>query len=210
MEIAPPTPLEREKIPSSPGTASAAHGGSQPQTPRPSAPRSHHQPAGPYPTTFVQADTTNFKQVVQMLTGSSDTARQAAAPPAACGGGIPPIKSTCQKKQGFKLYERRNSLKNGLMINTLLPAGFSARKPEILSPSMLDFPSLALSPATPLNGDSLSRSATAASPTVVGEEERAIAEKKFYFHPSPRTNSGEPQLLSLFPVTSPRFSGSES
>ncbi|KAK6145215.1 hypothetical protein DH2020_022035 [Rehmannia glutinosa] len=107
-----------------------------------------------------------------------------------------------RKKQGFKLYERRNSLKNGLMINTLSPgfsqncSGFSPRKPEILSRSILDFSSLFLSPMTPLNGDYLSQSTAAALPTM--EEEKAIAEKKFYFHPSPRTTSsrnGEPQLL---------------
>ncbi|KAL7087642.1 hypothetical protein ACP275_13G080200 [Erythranthe tilingii] len=199
-----------------------------PLTPKPIS-RSNDN--NPYPTTFVQADTTTFKQVVQMLTGSSETAKLASKteppppPPssaaARCGNGngsgsIPPIKSTGQKKQGFKLYERRNSLKNGLMINTLLTeysqnAGFSPRKPEILSPSILDFPSLVLSPMTPLNGDNFSNSSAAPSPSPPVEEERAIAEKKFYFHPSPRrTNAAEPQLLSLFPMTSPRVSGSSS
>ncbi|KZV23232.1 VQ motif-containing protein [Dorcoceras hygrometricum] len=172
--------------------------------------------SNPYPTTFVQADTSSFKQVVQMLTGASETAKQAsktdptATAAAPRGGSIPPIRSTGQKKQGFKLYERRNSLKNGLMINTLM-SGFSVRKPEILSPSILDFPALVLSPATPLNEDNLSRS----SPVAIGnslEEDKAIAEKKFYFHPSPRAAAGtpEPQLLPLFPVTSPRVSGSSS
>ncbi|KAK6118353.1 hypothetical protein DH2020_047924 [Rehmannia glutinosa] len=125
------------------------------------------------PPPFVQADTSTFKQVVQMLTGSSETAKQASAPPFRGGGtgSIPPIKSTGQKKQGFKLYERRNSLKNGLMINTLSPgfsqncSGFLARKPEILSRSILDFPSLVLSPMMPLNVDYLSQSTAAAAPT---------------------------------------------
>ncbi|CAA0815984.1 VQ motif-containing protein 4 [Striga hermonthica] len=198
MEIASSIPPERGKI-SSPATSPFASGGYPPPHPIPAASRSHESPS-PHPTTFVQATASNFNQVVQMLTGSSVTGG---------GGGIPPIKSTNQKKQGFKLYERRNSLKSGLMINTMLPAGFSGRRTEILSPSMLDFPSLALlSPPTPLNGDSLERSAAAPSPTL--EEERAIAEKKFYFHPSPRTKSGEPQLLPLFPVTSPRVLGSEN
>ncbi|KAL8505827.1 hypothetical protein ACS0TY_016887 [Phlomoides rotata] len=174
-------------------------------SPKPAISRSHEN--NPYPTTFVQADTTTFKQVVQMLTGAS----KSDPPPnsaAARGGGIPPIKSTGQKKQGFKLYERRNSLKNGLMINTLVPAGFSQnspRKPEILSPSILDFPSLVLSPVTPMNEDTLTRPSP---PPPSSEEERAIAEKKFYFHPSPRTAAAAPQLLPLFPVTSPRISGS--
>nr|GEU81380.1 copia protein [Tanacetum cinerariifolium] len=68
---------------------------------------------------------------------------------------------------------------------------------EILSPSILDFPSLVLSPVTPL------------SPSVgnSSEEDKAIAEKGFYLHPSPRTVevTAEPRLLPLFPVTSPRM-----
>lgn len=145
-----------------------------------------------------------------MLTGSSDTAKHASTKPdpSAARGGIPPIKSTGQKKQGFKLYERRNSLKNGLMINTFIPGlsqgpGSSPRKPEILSPSILDFPALVLSPVTPMNEDRAG----------ADQEEKAIAEKKFYFHPSPRTtprDADPPQLLPLFPLTSPRVSGSTS
>ncbi|KAI3466104.1 hypothetical protein Pfo_022767 [Paulownia fortunei] len=238
MEITSSRPPERENPSSitsrhSNGSCSSSSNGSSlhliptpPLTPTatgpPPKPISRSHETNPYPTTFVQADTTTFKQVVQMLTGSSDTAKQASktdpAPPssAARGGsssGIPPIKSTGQKKQGFKLYERRNSLKNGLMINTLMPgfsqnSNFSPRKPEILSPSILDFPALVLSPVTPLNEDTLSKPSAAPSPLV--EEEKAIAEKKFYFHPSPRTTprDAEPQLLPLFPVTSPRVSGS--
>ncbi|KAL3508685.1 hypothetical protein ACH5RR_028086 [Cinchona calisaya] len=196
--------------------------GSGPVTPKPISSRSE---ANPYPTTFVQADTTTFKQVVQMLTGSSETAKQASKPdpiPTGKGGcSIPPIR-TGQKKQGFKLYERRNSLKNGLMISPLIPSAgfphqnssFSPRKHEILSPSILDFPSLVLSPVTPLNEDPFNKSSS--SPSLgnsSSEEEKAIAEKKFYLHPSPRTTTprdSQPQLLPLFPLTSPRVSGSSS
>ncbi|KAI3457451.1 hypothetical protein Pfo_014114 [Paulownia fortunei] len=230
MEITSSRPQDRENP--SPTTSPNSNGGSSsitsngsslqliptpPLTPTPK-PISRSHETNPYPTTFVQADTSTFKQVVQMLTGSSETAKQASktdpSPPSSAArggsGSIPPIKSTGLKKQGFKLYERRNSLKNGLMINTLLPgfsqnSGFSPRKPEILSPSILDFPALVLSPMTPLNGDTLSKPSAAPSPPM--EEEKAIAEKKFYFHPSPRTSSrnAEPQLLPLFPVTSPRI-----
>ncbi|CAN1280836.1 VQ motif-containing protein 4 [Linum perenne] len=178
--------------------------------------------ANPYPTTFVQADTSSFKQVVQMLTGSPKCAA------------IPPIKSIPKRNQssGFKLYERRNSLKN-LKINPLNPflappgSGFSPRKPEILSPSILDFPSLVLSPVTPLIHDPFDRSGSgggagfgacyAGSPMSGGpnhqnDEEKAIKEKGFYLHASPATTPREaepPRLLPLFPVTSPRVSGSE-
>ncbi|XP_047336812.1 VQ motif-containing protein 4-like [Impatiens glandulifera] len=177
------------------------------------------------PTTFVQADTSSFKQVVQILTGSSETtSKQQAAgrpnnsdPPPFRNYNIPPIKKD-QKKQGFKLYERRNSLK---MISPLIPnlghnsSGYSPRKhlpfPEILSPSMLDFPSLALSPVTPLIEDPFNKSSPSLGSS--SEEDRAIAEKGFYLHPSPRTmtpRDSEPRLLPLFPVTSPRVSGSTS
>ncbi|CAN1807226.1 VQ motif-containing protein 4 [Linum perenne] len=226
--------------------------------------------ANPYPTTFVQADTSSFKQVVQMLTGSPKCAAAAASPQPdpnhnhnhhhlvkSHSHAIPPIKSIPKRNQssGFKLYERRNSLKN-LKINPLNPflappgSGFSPRKPEILSPSILDFPSLVLSPVTPLIHDPFDRSGSgggagfgacyAGSPmsgapnhqnggtpasklssnnssmmvdsTAAAEEEKAIKEKGFYLHASPATTPREaepPLLLPLFPVTSPRVSGSE-
>ncbi|OWM88651.1 hypothetical protein CDL15_Pgr002418 [Punica granatum] len=204
----------------------------------------------PYPTTFVQADTSNFKQVVQMLTGSSETVtkkqQQQSKQPShhqsdsssqlpSSKSVIPPIRAPpkrSQQQQGFKLYERRNHshLKNSLIINTLVPGlggvppggGFSPRnnKPaEILSPSMLDFPKLALSPVTPLvdpfnNNSSGSGSSPSlcSSSSSSSEEERAIAEKGFYLHPSPMNTprGAEPQLLPLFPVTSPRVSGASS
>jgi hypothetical protein len=134
---------------------------------------------------------------------------------------IPPIKTAQPKKQysGNKLYERRshNNLKNSLMINTLMigsgnGAGsprFSPRNQEILSPSCLDFPKLALnSPVTPLkHGGDGNDPFDRMSP--LSEEERSIAEKGYYLHRSPISTPREsepPQLLPLFPVTSPRVS----
>ncbi|CAL0310157.1 unnamed protein product [Lupinus luteus] len=183
-----------------------------------SSPLTPRSDSSPYPTTFVQADTSTFKHVVQMLTGSSETTtmqKTKAVPQQqdpllslpSRNFNIPP------KKQGFKLFERRNSLKNSLMINTLMPsyahnsAGFSPRMQEILSPSLLDFPSLSLSPITPLlNDDPFDNSSPSLGNS--SEEEKAIAEKGFYLHPSPRTT--KPQLLTLFPLTSPRVSESSS
>lgn len=86
---------------------------------------------------------------------------------------------------------------------------------EILSPSMLDFPGLVLSPVTPLSPDPFNRSPTpgAVNSTLDSKaEERAIAEKGFYLHTSPATTprDSEPRLLPLFPVTSHRFSGSSA
>ncbi|CAN8313470.1 unnamed protein product [Cochlearia groenlandica] len=186
----------------------------------------------PYPTTFVQADTSSFKQVVQMLTGSTLNPNPTHLPDprtdprsnSSSSFSIPPIKAVPNKKQssGFRLYERRNSMKN-LKINPLNPvynpvnSVYSPRKTEILSPSILDFPSLVLSPVTPLIPDPFNRTGSsnrssgdeiAADP----EEERGMREKGFYLHPSPATTpmDSEPKLLPLFPLTSPRVSGSSS
>ncbi|KAI4374699.1 hypothetical protein MLD38_012662 [Melastoma candidum] len=163
----------------------------------------------PSPMSFVQADRAAFKQVVQLLTGSPETSVRAsdsilASLPARSskGGGVHP-----RRPGGSKLYERRNSHpKNNLVLNTVARwaaysnqgGGFTPATPEALSPSMLDFPPLALSPVTPLNGDLYNK------PSPCLEEEKAIAEKRFYLHPSPRTMSrnAEPKLLQLFP--SPR------
>ncbi|KAJ8761378.1 hypothetical protein K2173_001508 [Erythroxylum novogranatense] len=203
-------------------------------------PITRSESANPYPTTFVQADTSSFKQVVQMLTGSPRTNPAAATaqhdPSPKPHHNIPPIRTIPKKNQssGFKLYERRNSLKN-LKINPLNPifappsSGFSPRKSEILSPSILDFPALVLSPVTPLIPDPFDRSGTpkysnSNSPLSnnldksnanflnADAEDKAIKEKGFYLHPSPATTprEAEPRLLPLFPVTSPRVPGSTS
>ena len=148
----------------------------------------------PHLTTFVQADSSSFKQVVQMLTGSSDLSPKNPQPSARNG----------PKRSAFKLSDRRhNSFKN-LRINPLLPSDFSLRKhqhqaQEILSPSVLDFPALTLSPVTPLIPDPFNRSSHPNS-------EKAIAEKGFHLLPSPR--NGAPRLLPLFPVSSSSSSSS--
>ncbi|CAN6992089.1 unnamed protein product [Brassica oleracea var. botrytis] len=43
----------------------------------------------------------------------------------------------------------------------------------------------------------------------IDQEEKAIKERRFYLHPSPRSKPGftEPELLTLFPLTSPNSSG---
>ncbi|XP_004485790.1 VQ motif-containing protein 4 [Cicer arietinum] len=184
-----------------------------------SKPITRSEPGNPYPTTFVQADTTSFKQVVQMLTGSSETAKQASK----SNNNIPPIKSLPKKQhQSFKLYERRNSLHKNLNINPLLPifspknnSTFSPRnKQEILSPSILDFPALVLSPVTPLIPDPFDRSNSArtSSFNAEAEEDKAIKEKGFFLHPSPSSTprDAEPRLLPLFPTTSPRSNSGPS
>lgn len=188
-----------------------------PPSPYPPKPITRSEPGNPYPTTFVQADPSSFKQVVQMLTGSAETKQTSSTSSNnIVRNHIPP------KKSGFKLYERRNSLKN-LHLNPLLPvfssnsnnpSSISPRKPEILSPSILDFPALVLSPVTPLIPDPFNRTTVSSggngSPKPVlniEAEEKAIREKGFFLHPSPSTtprDSEQPRLLPLFPTTSPR------
>ncbi|XP_075499540.1 VQ motif-containing protein 4-like [Primulina tabacum] len=174
------------------------------------------EPNNPYPTTFVQADTSSFKQVVQMLTGSAETTRMASRPDPVRSS-IPPIKTGTRKD---KLFERRNSLKN-LKISPLCPgmvngrpgflSGYSGSPrngtPEILSPSILDFPSLVLSPITPLIPDPFNRGTgtnSCDSSLNMEAEDKAIKEKGFYMHPSPvnTPRDSEPKLLPLFPLTS--------
>lgn len=210
----------------SPKTQTQSNGHNHNQIPSP-RPITRSEPGNPYPTTFVQADTTSFKQVVQMLTGSSETAKQASTstkPNHNHNHNIPP-----KKQQGFKLYERRNSFHKNLNINPLLPpifpnSTFSPRnKQEILSPSILDFPSLVLSPVTPLIPDPFNRSGSSSSSSSAARnvssldslaEDKAIREKGFFLHPSPRAAStsrdSEPRLLPLFPTSSPRASGPSS
>ncbi|CAM0954546.1 unnamed protein product [Alopecurus aequalis] len=227
MEVAPQPKQLLPMAPQDPNSPSSSTSSSSPSSAAASAasPRSHHPlppsprpvprtiDTTPFPTTFVQADTASFKQVVQMLTGadmpppapSSTSQRPPASKPHhhhGGGGGAP-----CRpKKPAFKLYERRSSMKNLKMIAPLAmasAAGASPRKalPELLSPSVLDFPSLALSPVTPLQSDPFNRSASA-SPAE--QEAVAIARKGFFLHPSPR-GEAPPRLLPLFPVTSPRM-----
>ncbi|KAI3988349.1 hypothetical protein MKX01_012138 [Papaver californicum] len=190
--------------------------------------------AYPPSTTFIQADTSSFKQVVQFLTGSSKHATKSSHNPVVdlvSKNTIPPMKSK-PKKQGLNLFERRNnSFKNTIRISPFTPgsnfnqkqnSGFSPRDSkniELLSPSILNFPSLVLSPVTPLlHHDSFNRSASTStiSSPVVDREDKEIAEKGFYLHPSSSPSisntprDSEPQLLSLFPLTSPRISASPS
>uniref|UniRef100_A0A0A0LV54 VQ domain-containing protein n=1 Tax=Cucumis sativus TaxID=3659 RepID=A0A0A0LV54_CUCSA len=227
-------PSPSTRVSNSTTTSTSTSNGLHPQFNHLHSPKpiTRSESVNPYPTTFVQADTSSFKQVVQMLTGSPETAKQASVKSAPgvpnsdshSKTHIPPIKSLPRRQQsGFKLYERRNSL-NKLKINPVFPvfasgahSGFSPRKHEILSPSILDFPALALSPVTPLIPDPFDRSGLANCSYLKNgngkldaeAEEKAIKEKGFYLHPSPTTTprDSEPRLLPLFPLTSPRVPG---
>lgn len=178
----------------------------------------------PYSPSIVQTDKSNFKQVVQILTGCPDTVKYNTA--SSSKTRIPhriPVLQKNKQKEGFKIYERRNRFNNNpLIVNTRAPTftgrGSSSNKHEgfspsqardILSPSMLDFPKLALSPDTQLKHGDVFRCSSSSS----YEEEKAIAEKGFYLHTSPMNTprgANPPKLLQLFPMTSPKFENKQN
>ncbi|MCL7031107.1 hypothetical protein MKW94_022135 [Papaver nudicaule] len=155
-------------------------------------------------TTFVQADKNTFRELVQRLTGSSDSDQ-----------GKPNVpQSNNNAKPTFKLHERRQYSKSKLEV---VNPGFQFRPGSpSLSPSRAGFhkTKLVLSPSnyspipspaqTFANLSILEEKAAQDSPSNEEKEEKAIQERRFYLHPSPRSrSSSEPELLTLFPLTSP-------
>ncbi|XP_010452850.1 PREDICTED: VQ motif-containing protein 31-like isoform X2 [Camelina sativa] len=132
-------------------------------------------------TTFVQTDTNTFREIVQRLTGPSEN-NSAVAPPEATV-----IKTVIQKKPTSKLHERRQCMRPKL---------------EIVKPPLSFKP-------TEGEPDSCTTNIEEEGKAIKEEEEKAIKERRFYLHPSPRSKPGytEPELLPLFPLTSPNSSG---
>lgn len=188
-------------------------------------------------TTFVQADPSTFRQIVQKLTGAPDdpsspklpvthparavTSAAAAITPAAVAGA-----NMGPKRPAFKLHERRQTAKkleiklnnnnnstninsssnvysNGYELCSFYKQRGGGTGAFLVSPvSTLEFLAPRVSPRSPREELLCARGGG-------GEEaERAfIAEKGFYLHPSPLSTprgGAEPELLPLFPLTSPR------
>lgn len=128
-------------------------------------------------TTFVQADLACFREVVQQLTGiseCSDTKNAATTKT-----------SKAQKQTISKLHHRRQSRRPEIEIT-------SSQFQPIIIPSPSTCPKKRASPSIELINEV--------------EEEKAIKERRFYLHHSPRSkheNAAEPELLTLFPLTSP-------
>lgn len=192
-------------------------------------------------TTFVQVDTSSFRELVQKLTGASDSdveklpitlpSRQASRGVAdsnahkmdgTYGGLIPkPVGDLSARRPAFKLHERRQSNLRKLDVKGLGAAaafrkgvaGYGCGSPTPdLSPK---FPSCIASPVTPLNKDvfeSLHAPTTPTSyegyPCVRPRDELAKTERDpiFYLQPTPERPRQQPELLTLFPLTSPRVS----
>ncbi|XVE89044.1 hypothetical protein DITRI_Ditri19aG0118300 [Diplodiscus trichospermus] len=165
-----------------------------------------HQPADPTSpnTTFVQADPSNFRTIVQQLTGASSYDPSNPKLPL-----THPTRPTASdigpKKPLFKLHERRQAMKkleiklnnnnnNNIGRNECPLDLFFVRKRGFLA-----------SPVSTL--DFWSRGGSESTRSIVDEEEEEKAKKGFYLHPSPLSTprgGAEPELLPLFPLHSPR------
>ncbi|XP_052210593.1 VQ motif-containing protein 31-like [Diospyros lotus] len=161
-------------------------------------------PSSPTPTTFVQADATTFRELVQKLTGAAGGSDGKTLPPLPARLSSRPGNThgaTAIRRSPFKLQERRSTM----------------RKLEIKLglTSLRDSPTNQ-SPVTPLGCDAVFSprlgcglmESPSPPPQAVLEEEKAIVEKQFYLHPSPLSApriSRQPELLTLFPLTSERL-----
>ncbi|TMW95297.1 VQ motif-containing protein 11 [Solanum lycopersicum] len=154
-------------------------------------------------TTFVQADPSNFRAVVQRLTGAAQDSSSLKLPVTGPGPAGP-------RRPAFKLHERRQSARKlEIMLNNGGSFGVGSLSPSSSSPSSSARKrSFLTSPISPLE------MLTRGSPrSPMEEEEKAIAEKGFYLHPSPRTTprgSEPPELLPLFPLQSPTATNNSS
>ncbi|KAK3427731.1 VQ motif-containing protein 11 [Eucalyptus grandis] len=204
-------------------------------------------PASPH-TTFVQADPSNFRAIVQKLTGAPEDpsahklpltlpSRLTPKPPPAAAPATS-ISDVGLRRPTFKLHERRQRKLDMIQLNHK-NVGFYADKHGLTSPPHPPSSSLSptwlrqygkrgglvgfgggggcggggeavmVSPVSPLDLFGRASPRTPTTPTLLSPrekeeaEERAIAEKGFYLHPStPR--KAEPELLPLFPLHSPR------
>ncbi|XP_044461508.1 VQ motif-containing protein 31 [Mangifera indica] len=153
-------------------------------------------------TTFVQTDSNTFREVVQRLTGPSESeaATQEGAPAKVAG----------VKRQTCKLHERRHHTRPKLEI-AKPPTNFKPGSSPSRSANSSLLPSPVVTPSAIFSKLSIGEEENkeeAKSELNSQEEEKAIKERRFYLHPSPRSKPGytEPELLTLFPLTSPRTS----
>ncbi|CAL5214677.1 unnamed protein product [Lathyrus oleraceus] len=167
-------------------------------------------------TTFVHTNTDAFREVVQRLTGPSEAN-------AAKDVGQSTKVTTTTRRTPPKLHERRKCMKPKLEI---VKPSIQNYKQSAASPSSKSrtssFPS---SPVSGSGSSSLLPSPTTPSTLFsrltilesekkqdemnIEEEEKAIKERRFYLHPSPRSKASgynEPELLILFPLASPNAS----
>ncbi|XP_011031413.1 PREDICTED: uncharacterized protein LOC105130553 [Populus euphratica] len=156
------------------------------------------------PTTFVQADTNTFRDLAQKLTGLASDAQRLPVTRAHSSSkpSRNPVDFTAPRRSPFKLQERRHTLTKLEIELGLISLSNSSSSSSTRQTHRLD------SPVTPLCSEFLffpSPGTESPSSPPVSEEEKAIAEKGFYFHPSPLNTprgSEPPELLALFPLIS--------
>ncbi|KAG4195303.1 hypothetical protein ERO13_A06G103700v2 [Gossypium hirsutum] len=167
------------------------------------------------PTTFVEANANTFKDLVQKLTGfTSDTEKLpvTSLPGRVSSKPCSDHHPTAPRRPPFKLQERRQQhairkLEIKLGLTTLRNSPGGSHCVCVCQARGLD--SSVPSPVTPLGSEPLfysSSGTVSPSSPAVSEEEKAIAEKGFYLHPSTlNTHRGNrsPELLTLFPLSSP-------
>ncbi|XP_043703803.1 VQ motif-containing protein 33-like [Telopea speciosissima] len=167
-------------------------------------------------TTFVQADTHTFRELVQKLTGAGDDLQEKlpiTLPARFSSRSSLSGEMVGPRRSAFKLQERRQNMRKleiKLGLTSIRSPPYSPRQIQTQTHPVL---SPVPSPVTPIGSDTLSSvhcsysgSESPSSPAV-WEEEKAIAEKGFYLHPSPLSTprgSDPPELLPLFPLSSPR------
>ncbi|PON90062.1 VQ motif containing protein [Trema orientale] len=180
-------------------------------------------------TTFVQADPSTFRAVVQKLTGAPDDPSAQKLPlslPSRFTSPKPtpaPPPEMGPRRPAFKLHERRQTTKKlelNLTPAATLISGASVSPSSCSGPlasrhrcgalmGLGGDPMVMVSPVSPFEflARGSPRTPVSPCPGEEEEEERAIAEKGFYLHPSPLSTprgSEPPELLPLFPLSSPR------
>ncbi|XP_020252117.1 VQ motif-containing protein 31-like [Asparagus officinalis] len=169
---------------------------------KPSGPSSSPKARSPS-TTFVETDPTTFKELVQRLTGPNYRSSAKTSPSTSSTA----LKPASVKRPTFKLQDRRQGRRQKLTIirpNTpVVPLmGFTLSSPS-------GHHSTLISPSAYISGLKLSDEKCKKASSLGSDEEaeeKAIRERRFYLHRSPtasRPNSSEPELLTLFPLTSP-------
>ncbi|GMN49974.1 hypothetical protein TIFTF001_019143 [Ficus carica] len=169
-------------------------------------------------TTYVQADPSTFRAVVQKLTGASDDPSARKLPlslPSRLANPKPASADMGPRRPAFKLHERRQAAKK-LELNLTTTAFCGGGGGALFSPAFLRPRSgggggrdqmVMVSPVSTLEFLARGSPRTPATPCPEEEEEeRVIAEKGFYLHPSPKSTprgTGPPELLPLFPLCSP-------
>ncbi|CAL0330058.1 unnamed protein product [Lupinus luteus] len=167
-------------------------------------------------TTFVHTNSSAFREVVQRLTGPSETTLSAPKE-----GDITKVVPNVRRTTS-KLHERRKYMKPKLEIMKPTFQYKSASSPGSKNSSFPPSPgsgssSVLPSPTTPstifskltlMVEDEMKQDSVVVPELNTEEEEKAIRERRFYLHPSPRSKQGfsEPELLTLFPLASPNAS----